>query len=297
MAWIEPFFGGDNDDIIQTALLAEHITEHKTINQEALVHLLRNRNCGIDPNIYKSQMAKLYFSEDPFYIAEDGLTDGGAMRAFPLVFFVNKPEFPYYVRAATRITHNTPDSILAALLIAIRYNCALNNDLNITNFVNEFKNQALRLYNFEKCKFYFDVVDLASTLVEEDPINTLLEIHKKIGLTHIAWGCPVAASFWAYNLENYPQFVPNQYDADQRYMEINGVKFTSLLLEDKQREFYHKRLDELNELGQGRYFGNDIDTFFHLSFSIACAQFGLKHTLDFTLNPYYPVAQNFANLF
>lgn len=289
LAWIADQTPNDTDDYMQPLRTAESLVRQGRLDHEDLIRAFRGPDflwrgkikmsaCGIPSSkVYAGQMSRLIEDQDPLYLASAGITDGGAMRILPVAaMYYKSADMAYFVRAATRITHNTPEAILAAILVAMRIQQALNETQSPDQLVDDFKNTASRLYG-NRSDFFIERVESARIISGRDcpPEETLLELAKTIGLMHLAWACPVSAVFWSYLAKPYPDLFYSQYDFHSRAMTVKNQCFEGNLLNPDMEALYHAHLDSIGDHGVARYFRSDIDTFYSIAFSICAMEQGL----------------------
>jgi len=119
----------DADDFLETMMVTESLIDCGGFNHRDLVaRFRRGRRTEFGGKVIwtgnrdkQTQMAKLRASGDPFYLAEDGITNGAAMRMLGVaLYFPNFSEMVYAANAVARITHASSASRMAAVAVALR---------------------------------------------------------------------------------------------------------------------------------------------------------------------------------
>jgi hypothetical protein len=289
MLYVADHFDWDCDDFSQTLILAKSLIDNQGFNHKDLVESYRTNSilsfkdktlnmCGMDPKgTYFGQIAKLRSSDDPLYISTDGITDGGAMKIMPVVaYFLTSDYLPYYIRAVTRITHNSPQAVLGAILIGLRYKHAFWGINDPKRFLEEFQSIANKMY---KDEFFLSIVKKAFLILEQNPspVDCLYSLAKNIGLAHLSWCCPVSATVWTYALgEDYMDYWLADFNNEQiRSFSVKGRHIDGELLDREVANSYLKIVEELKCGWIERFLRSDVDTFFHLVFSIKAAECGI----------------------
>jgi hypothetical protein len=145
-----------------------------------------------------TQMGKLRASKDPFYLAEDGITDGAAMRMLGVaLYFPSFEEMVYAANAVARITHAHIEARLAAVLVALRCRQYFTGDSVSYERLLKLFDRAICLLNLRNddesiTRQTFRVCDKFKELPFDDKSRMSL-IAREIGFRHIAFSAPVAA--------------------------------------------------------------------------------------------------------
>lgn len=119
----------DADDFLETMMVTESLIDCGGFNHRDLVaRFRRGRRTEFGGKVIwtgnrdkRTQMAKLRNSSDPFYLAEDGITNGAAMRMLGVaLYFPNFSDMVYAANAVARITHASSAARMAAVAVALR---------------------------------------------------------------------------------------------------------------------------------------------------------------------------------
>ena len=309
LIWVNAKYGddGDADDFVQTIAVAESLLENNGFNHEHLVSTFRSppkvkmnnkilEKAGVKIS-YKGQIAKLLSSSDPLYVAVDGVSDGAAMRTLGIGAFFRKSTSSLISNAATiaSITHGSHEAILSSVLTSLRFSQLFLGDLNATplQFFDDFKESILSIMSLKDARYFLDQTYKAARLADKikDPNKLLRALAKHIGITHLAWGTPIAATFWSFHQTT--DFI--QYFKGYTYREIlsennkyldkaqdysSAININSFSKVQKLREIRHlKKIGELDDFRRchGHHYGFiDIDTFFSISISMLAARNGIS---------------------
>ena len=120
------------DDYVQTILVAKSLTTSGGFDHADLVARHRSRSGywidskelypgGVHPS-YKGQVAKLQQSDDPLYLATDGVSDGATMKVAAVAarYAGNFNDLVHNTDRVAQITHACIEARLAAVLVALR---------------------------------------------------------------------------------------------------------------------------------------------------------------------------------
>lgn len=272
----------DYDDHIQTMIIAESLIKNNGFNHKHLVKKYREepkrtaiicKNLNYRPHKkYYGQIKQLIDSKNLNYLAKegDGITDGSAMKVSPIAAFYLNEALEKFVKITdkiTKITHNTTDARLAAILVALRYRQVFKgykiNDINylVKNFI-----KSTKILKLEEETFLKQVLLAAKiTKNEKDPEKLLIKLQENIGLAHLAISTPITACFWSFRAESNYKYWFNK---------ISGP--LSKPLNKKTHEFLKNRVLKYIKKGLRGHIkslkdNNDIDTFFSISFGIIAA--------------------------
>jgi len=309
IAWIAWKYGesGDADDYVQTMLVAKSLTAYGGFDHCDLVARYRSPTnyrigtdvlgpSGIHPN-YKGQVSKLLQSNDPFYQASDGVSDGAAMKISPAAaFYVH--DFCSLVENTdriTQITHATVEARLAALLVALRLRqVLLGVDPDNMNRIVDDLAEASKLLKFgDQASFFMDRVDRARmiALQYQSPKELLYQLCRRVGMDHLAWSTPVSACFWSFHRDaDYGKWLRHRKEKwlflPRNRWGISRTIHAGTLARSVQED----NVRHLREIGQydefvqshGYHWGRsiDIDTFFSIAISILAARHGLDMVSD-----------------
>ena len=298
---------GDADDYVQTILLARSIIESGGFDHRDLVSRYRApvnyRLEGVDLNPsgihedYHGQIRKLLLSDDPLYLASDGVSDGAAMKITAAAAFYCR-DFGALVENTDRIvrvTHASPEARFAAVMVAIRLRqviLGIDPD-NIELFVSELE-AAERALDFERpLSFFMSRVYLARDLVSSDfrPKKLLHLFCRKIGMGHLAWSTPIAACFWSFHRDK--DFSKWMRDGKEKRLYLPRNRFgyskriVARMLEEKTWDEDVAHLEQIGQFDEyqashGYHWGTglDVDTFFSIAFSILAARHGTDSIAD-----------------
>lgn len=317
----------DADDYIQTIQIARSLCACGGFNHRDIVNRYRSRTGisydgkplyygGVDKE-YKGQLAKLLASSDPLYFSTDGVSDGSAMKVAGVAAFYSA-DFTKMVLATdeiTKITHCSVESRLAAVLIVLRIQRVLlgESDANLDAFVLQF-HDAVALLGFEdRAGFFLSRVERAVEITrnEQTAAGLLIKLAREIGLTHLAWGTPIAACFWSFRADDdikkwmalcveESSIVWPVINVDHVYVPVpegsrlptisrlvDFHRITGATLRKAVIEQDRKHLIDIGEFdsfveSHGHHWnkGIDSDTFFSIAFSILAAKFGIEKIAD-----------------
>ena len=304
---------GDADDFVQTILVAESLlkcggfdhsdivanfrsTPPITMKQSTLFPSGIDNRRGNTDKKYKGQIYKLLQSENPFYQASDGVSDGAAMRTLGIgAFFVNDFEglvFAAYKIAA--ITHASVEAKMSSVLTALRYRQIFMGDQLATP--NTLRDQLIRAADLldvrESAKFFLERVALAASITSttSSPFDQLLQLASQIGVDHICWSTPISATFWSFHGEcrfrrwfsgiKYKNILIKRSwtDKDAASIKIDASTYAA---SRRQQDIDHlKAIGEYDEFEKchAYHYGKwiDIDTFFSIAISMLAAKNGLS---------------------
>lgn len=308
LTWVNSKFGkpGGSDDYVQTILISESLILNSGFNHLDIVSKLRaippivmnNQNLspgGMAMKRYKGQLSKLIDSNDPCYMAKDGVSDGAGMRTLGIgAYFVN--DFKGLVYAASEIaaiTHGSIEARLSAVLTALRYRQIFSNDITASPF--SLYHQLVRASRMldlgDKAEFFLNRVNTAAAIVTKfhHPAIQLFQLSKFIGIDHLCWSTPIAATFWSFHCDdNYNKWfkgfnfrnieVPAHplFNRDQVFISCD-----TYLKSRRAEDIKHlKHIDEYEEFMSchGYHYGKwiDNDTFFSIAISMLSGRIGTK---------------------
>ncbi len=202
----------DADDYVETMMVVDSLLERGGVDHRDLVaRFRRGRPLKIGDDIVvqggnrdaRSQIAKLRRSEDPMYLAKDGITDGAAMKMLgPALYFTDWRELVYAANFIAAITHASPESRLAAVLVALRTHYAAKNAFRQLRSDLGILTRAFRA-----------AADMLDLLKEAEPFLGFLEgnsdqlfegLAEDIGFLHVATSTPVMAVMGSYGVPVSP---------------------------------------------------------------------------------------------
>lgn len=192
--------GWITDDTILSLLVADSIIFNKRFNREDVAR----RMMVCDPRGGR-QIQKLKNSKNPQYVAEDGYTNGAAIRVLPLAFYSKSlNELTKDTIELSTLTHNTNEALCGAIATVYTQYAVLNNFKKIPNFITEEISKRFPKYIKTKC---FSNLILALSFSEKTPdLADLLE--EKIGFNMEAWSSiPAGIALGIYSNNNYNQFM------------------------------------------------------------------------------------------
>lgn len=315
LTWVNSKFGktGDADDYVQTILIAESLIENSGFNHLDIVSKFRSvppilmNNCKLEPggigaklgtkkNInYKGQISKLILSNDPCYKAKDGVSDGAAMRTLGIgAYFAN--DFKALVFAAyeiAAITHGSTEARLSAVLTALRYRQIFLQDIFASprSLYAQIVEASRILGLGDSANFFLKRVKSAASIATKfsNPARQLFYLSKFIGIDHLCWSTPIAATFWSFHSEeNYKKWfkgfsyksiaIPGSYFLNKSPILINHKTYM-----ESQREEDIRHLKYINEYEEFMdcheyHYGKwiDIDTFFSIAISMLSGKNGIR---------------------
>ncbi len=308
LAWVNSKFGkpGGSDDFVQTILIAESLIQKSGFCHADIVHKLRSSPPitmngeplspgGLAPKRYKGQMWKLINSTDSLYQAEKGVSDGAAMRTLGIgAFYTNN--FEDLVCAASEIasiTHGSVEARLSSVLTALRYRQIFSQDVTATpsSLFNQLARAVRILKLGNSADFFLDRANTAAIIATRNhhPSLQLFQLSKYIGIDHLCWSTPIAATFWSFhsddnynkwfkgfklrsiNIPPHPRFNKNMITIDsntylqsQRDKDMDHLKSTNEYEDFVNCHGYH----------YGKWIDND--TFFSIAISMLSGRLGTK---------------------
>lgn len=289
--------GFDADDYVQPILIAKSLIYKAGFNHRDLIKRYRAKTNYIIHNQrvlpsgvakeYHGQLKKLFASKDPLYVAKDGVSDGAAMKVLPIVVYYldDLHQLIHNVDRISKLTHNTVEARLSAILIALRYRQVLlnTNQQNIDLLLREFKT-AIKELNLEReSDFFLDQLKLAAKITKSiiNPEELLLKLAKNIGLDHLAWCTPIAACFWSFaKIDNFPSWLKHQ---GEKSIFVAKQTIGASYLRSSVWKKYQKHLLRIGQYKSYYQSRNmkwrqsiDVDTFFSIAFSILAIRDGIS---------------------
>lgn len=186
----------DADDLVETLVLTNSLIECGGLDHRHIVNAFRNGlQIEINGKIVKSsgnrdkssQMAKLRASTDPFYLADDGDTNGAAMHILPVaLFFTDLEEMIYAANFVARITHASAASRMAAVAMALAYRTKLLNLECDEAFHRQIISAGQKLG-------MSDAANYLAALLTMHSGNAIVNLSTPVGFGHAAMSAPVAA--------------------------------------------------------------------------------------------------------
>lgn len=309
VAWVAWKYGdvGDADDYVQTLLVARSLIENQGFHQRDLVsryransgYRLRGRKLhpgGVSPS-YRGQLSKLLLSNDPDYVASDGVSDGSAMKVTPIAAAYADSFFELIdvTDRITKVTHSSVEARLAAVMIALRLRQVLigREAEGIEWLVDELERAGQHLNFGDRSSFFLNRLKTAVEVCRqaresgkgqmETSADSLAALARKVGIEHLAWSTPISAVCWSY--DNSSVFRRGWFKKGKEHLIIPGSECE--LRGDSLEEDLHlenvghlRRIGELEgfEASHGYHWRQalDTDTFFSITASIVAARDGLR---------------------
>lgn len=310
MAWVNAKYGDDRDadDFVQTIIVAESLLASNGFCHKHLVSCMRKipqitmnnkilEKAGVKSS-YKGQISKLLNSSDPLFAAIDGVSDGAAMRTLGIgAMYRNKHDelVSNSIKIAS-VTHGSIEAKLSSLLTSLRYAQLFTGDIAVSPLVlyEKFKIAANLLFPQEKTKYFLTQTYKAARFAcrIQDPMKLLRLLAKHIGITHLAWGTPIAAVFWSFHAStDFSRFFKG-YSSREIYVGDNddynprlktdemAINLNSFSKKQKVLEVRHLKkigeFDDFKKCHKHHYGFLDIDTFFSISISMLAARNGIS---------------------
>lgn len=290
----------DADEYYQTIMIAISIINNKGIDHIDIVKRFRQKiklksGLTLSPGgvgkSYKGQLSKLAASSNQQYLANDGASDGAAMRTAAIASFYcnNFKEMIIQNDLVARITHASNEARMSACLTTIRlrqsfhpYKAYSPSDLirELISALNILKLSDQSSYFMKKCILACKIIESYS-----DPAKQLALLAVNIGMEHLCWSTPISAVFWTFhgdcrfkhwlNHENENSLlIPVQSNGNiKRMLKVDASMYSQR--NRKEDERYLKHINEYNSFMKchGYHYNKsmDIDTFFSIAFSILAA--------------------------
>jgi hypothetical protein len=278
----------DADEYIQTMLLAYSLINAGKLDYRMIVEYYRKCpiktadgqvifNCG-NGKTYPGQISKLAANPDPLYIATDGVTSGCGMKVSPLaMFYKSVEELLANTIFYTRITHNTPDAILCACLVALRYFQVIHHKSNDLNWLVKNIESVPWLYGIKDFDFFLRMVLRAADIVETaDGSKLLQELHKWVGLGNLCWCAPLCACMWSFKINSVEQWIDTEIQTGPREINANGIHIRADSIDKEVSDSYWKRAALFGQTNLYHWADSiDRDTFFNISLSIVAGLHGI----------------------
>jgi hypothetical protein len=282
----------DLDDYIQTILIGESLVANRGFNHRDLVrryrtkpgHIIAGRQVaasGISSR-YKGQLKKLIDSRDPAFQATDGITNGSAMKVACIAAFyvADLAALVTNTDAITRITHNSVDARLAALLVALRFRQIFLEKDDSTGYLRSTMVRTIDQLQIAGSDFFLQTFDRGAALVNERrrPDQLLAGLNGVVGLSHVATSAPIAASLWSFCPVDV-RAVLTTWDIHDKH-EIRAGEMV-IRHQDWRYQAHRRHFRDLGYTGADSKLLNDesfshfdLDTFFSISCSLLAAQHG-----------------------
>lgn len=284
----------DVDDYIQTILIGESLVANRGFNRRDLVrryrtkpgHIIGGREVaasGISAR-YKGQVKKLIDSRDLDFQATDGITSGSAMKVACIAAFYSRDMAALVENTdrITRITHDSIEARLAALLTVLRFRQIFLEEENSTARLRTALVGAIRRLGIAGSEFFLDLFDAGAAMVGsiEDPVRLLGRLNAVIGLSHVATSAPLAACLWSFRRVDLGT-VLTRWSLHDKYEIRAGdvvIKHSDWRYEAHRRHFLALGYTNADSrmLGDEPRSHFDLDTFFSNAFSLLAAQYGLQ---------------------
>ena len=295
---------GDADDYVQTVQIGKSLIACGGFDHADLVARFREPpGYTIDGDVfapggvnswYKGQVRKLLMDPNPLYEAEDGVSDGAAMKMAAVAAFY-ADDMEGLVRAAdriARITHAAVEARLAAALVALRLRRVLLgiDPDNPGRLVDDVTAAAGLLGVQNDAGFFLARVTDAAELVGRYPgaVDLLYHLSRHVGMKHVAWSTPVSASFWSFHRDtDYGKwfrrrgekvfYAPHRRFFFRRKLVTGETLHPDVFRADEDHLRDIGRYDEFME-SHGYHWkeGLDIDTFLSIAISVLAVRHGLE---------------------
>ena len=313
VAWVAWKYGdaGDADDYVQTLLVARSLIENQGFHQRDLVsryrsnpgYRLRGRKLhpgGVSPN-YHGQLSKLLLSNDPEYVASDGVSDGSAMKVTPIAAAYADSFFDLIdvTDRITQVTHSSVEARLAAVMVALRLRQVLiGREAEGIEWVIDELGRAGQHLNFgDQSSFFLNRLKTAAEVCRqaresskkqtETSADVLAALARKVGIEHLARSTPISAVCWSY--ENSSVFRRGWFKKGKEHIiipaSIKGGE-CELRGDSLEEELHLENVEHLRLIGELEGFeashgyhwrqSLDTDTFFSVTASIVAARDGLR---------------------
>jgi hypothetical protein len=288
----------DVDDYIQTILIGESLVANHGFNHKDLVRRYRTRPghiiggrrvaaSGIS-SWYRGQIKKLIDSQDIEFRAVDGITSGSAMKVACIAAFyaLDMDELFVNTDRITRITHESVDARLAALMTTLRYRQIF---LGIDSSVADLREaliSAKQKLKINDSEFFFELFDVGASLVDKfsDPVELLIELNRVVGLSHLATSVPISACLWTFCPID-PSAVLNHWTLFDR-VEIHTGS-SQIMHSDWNYVVHRQRYINLGySVADSRLLDTpprshfDLDTFFSIALSMLAAKNGVGNLVS-----------------
>jgi hypothetical protein len=284
----------DVDDYIQTVLIGESLVANRGFNHRDLVrryrtkpgHIIGGREVaasGISAR-YKGQVKKLIDSRDLDYRARDGITSGSAMKVACIAAFYRHDVSALVENTdrITRVTHDSIDARLAALLTALRYRQVFLEEDNSTASLRGALVGAIDQLGIAGSHFFLELFDAGAAMVASggDCVRLLADLNAVIGLSHIATSAPLAACLWSFHPVDMRAALSG-WSLHDKY----EIRAGDAVIEHRDWDYApHRRhfldlgytAEDSRLLGEDARSHFDLDTFFSIAFSLLAAQFGFR---------------------
>jgi hypothetical protein len=282
----------DADEYVQTLLLAYSLIDAGRFDHRKIVEYYRScpvklkpgtsiHECG-NAKAYTGQVWKLVNSNDPLYMATDGVTSGAGMKVSPLaMFYKNKEEMLCNTINFTRITHNTPDAILCACLVALRYWQAIQLGSDDLSWLVKEIETVPWLYGIHDFDFFLSVVQRAAKVVDRPGLDEdgsiLKALHENIGFGNLCWCAPLSACFWSYKINSVDRWIDTQVHEGPREVRDGDVVIPGDSIKAEVKESYLKRAAGFGHSNIYNWANMvDRDTFFSTALGIVAAVHGVN---------------------
>jgi hypothetical protein len=284
----------DLDDYIQTILIGESLIANRGFNHPDLVrryrskpgHIIAGREVapsGISSR-YNGQIKKLIDSRDLRFEATDGITNGSAMKVACIAAFyvADLAALVTNTDAITRVTHNSIDARLAALLVALRFRQIFLEKEDSTAYLRSTLILAIEQLQMTGAEFFLEIFEQGASLVREStsPDRLLAGLNGVSGLSHVATSAPIAACLW-YFCPIDAREVLSSWSIHDKYEIRAGdtvIRHQSWRYEPHKRHFralgYSSADSKL--LNEESFSHFDLDTFFSIALSLRAAQHGFE---------------------
>ena len=284
----------DVDDYIQTILIGESLVANRGFNHRDIVrryrtkpgHIIAGRGIaasGISTH-YNGQVKKLIDSRDLAFRATDGITGGSAMKVACIAAFYleDTASLVKNTDEIIKITHNSIDSRLAALMTVLRFRQIFLEQENTTGHLRHALVEAIDYLGFGGSAFFLELFDKGAALVEhgDDPARLMVSLNEVIGISHVATSVPIAACLWSFRPVDLRAVLSNWSLHDKYEIRAGDV----VIKHGEWRYQYHRQhflalgytASDSRLLGEEPRSHFDLDTFFSISFSLLACQYGIQ---------------------
>ena len=287
----------DCDDYAQTVVVLVSLAQRRGWNHRFFVRALRTDGLvpwgeerlppGEIPHDHKTgQITKLLKSGNPKYLAEDGITDGAAMRTLGLALrYGSDPwKLAEIVDASSRVTHSEIEARATAVLVTERMSQILYRPGTLEDLIQQTMASFAHLNYGERGEFLLKVLNRAVTCMTDSPEETLRGLLKEVGLLHLAFSAPVSAVVFPFVGTRKDKRLLEQME-DLYAIPVGEDSLDGAFLSDEVHQEYVHYQEEIGQLEShdrdymrhGEQVSDkptrmDTDTFFSIAFSMIAAQ-------------------------
>jgi hypothetical protein len=186
----------------------------------------------------------------------------------------------------TRVTHNSTDARLAALLVVLRFRQIFLEKDDCTDYLRATLLRAIATLEIAGSEFFLQNFDDGAALVHNtaDPAGLLAGLNEVIGVSHVATSVPITACLWSFRPVNL-QAVLETWDIHNKYEIGTGdivIRHREWRYQSHKRHFLDLGYtgDDARLLKQESSSHFDLDTFFSIAFSLLAAQHGIQNCIQ-----------------